>query len=203
MNNPAEVVTPKVIPLNMDEQALHELVAKAEESDRLDHELTLKQAVHKYKKALFWAMFLSLTLVMEGYDVVVVSRPGRPYIACQTSTEWIRLDRFTVKPNSKKDSGRLDRMARSLFLVGVTGISRMCADVGEAAWQSGLSNSSVCGQIIGLGINAWTQDRFGCRPTLLVFLVFMICAIFVPVFAPSLPVLAFGEALCGVPWGAL
>lgn len=25
--------------------------------------------------------------------------------------------------------------------------------------------------------------------------------IFIPVFAPSLPVLAFGEAMCGVSWG--
>lgn len=29
----------------------------------------------------------------------------------------------------------------------------------------------------------------------------MTVMIFIPVFAPSLPVLAFGEAMCGVSWG--
>lgn len=35
-----------------------------------------------------------------------------------------------------------------------------------ASWQSGLSNSSVVGQLVGLLINSYTQDRFGCRPTM-------------------------------------
>jgi SP family general alpha glucoside:H+ symporter-like MFS transporter len=33
------------------------------------------------------------------------------------------------------------------------------------------------------------------------FMVWLIGAIFVPFFAPSLPVLAVGEGLCGIPWG--
>lgn len=70
-----------------------------------------------------------------------------------------------------------------------------------AEWQSGLSNSAVVGQLAGLLINAYTQDRFGCRITMMAFMVWMTAAIFIPVFAPSLSVLAFGEALCGIPWG--
>jgi len=33
------------------------------------------------------------------------------------------------------------------------------------------------------------------------FMVWLIGAISIPFFAPSLPVLAVGEALCGIPWG--
>jgi SP family general alpha glucoside:H+ symporter-like MFS transporter len=33
------------------------------------------------------------------------------------------------------------------------------------------------------------------------FMAWMTVTIFIPVFAPSLPVLAFGEAMCGVSWG--
>jgi len=33
------------------------------------------------------------------------------------------------------------------------------------------------------------------------FMVWLVGAIFIPFFAPSLPVLAVGEALCGIPWG--
>ena len=70
-----------------------------------------------------------------------------------------------------------------------------------APWQTGLSNSALCGEIIGLGINGWASERFGYRRTLMAALAGMFCTIFAPVFAPSLPVLALGEVLQGIPWG--
>lgn len=70
-----------------------------------------------------------------------------------------------------------------------------------AAWQSGLGNGSSAGGIIGLLINGWGSEKFGPRRTFLLGMVLMIAAIFVPVFAESLPVLVFGEVLCGIPWG--
>lgn len=48
------------------------LVHKAQEADEADHQLTVKQALHKYKKAVAWATLLSATLIMEGYDLVIV-----------------------------------------------------------------------------------------------------------------------------------
>lgn len=45
------------------------------------------------------------------------------------------------------------------------------------------------------------MDRFGRKQTLLVALVVMTCAIFIPFFAVNLPMLAVGEFLCGLPWG--
>jgi MFS transporter, SP family, general alpha glucoside:H+ symporter len=33
------------------------------------------------------------------------------------------------------------------------------------------------------------------------FMAWMAAFIFIPVFAPNLPVLAFGEAMCGISWG--
>lgn len=49
-----------------------DLIRHAQESDAADRLLTIRQAVSKYKKAVFWAMFLSTSLVMEGYDLVIV-----------------------------------------------------------------------------------------------------------------------------------
>lgn len=46
-----------------------ELVRKAQEADAHDHELTIKQALKRYKKAVAWAFALSICLVMDGYDV--------------------------------------------------------------------------------------------------------------------------------------
>lgn len=50
-----------------------ELIHHAQESDAADRLLTIRQALKKYKKAVFWAMFLSTSLIMEGYDLVIVS----------------------------------------------------------------------------------------------------------------------------------
>lgn len=43
-----------------------DLIIQAQEADAFDHQLTIKQALSKYKKAVFWAMILSTSLVMEG-----------------------------------------------------------------------------------------------------------------------------------------
>ncbi|KAJ9613732.1 uncharacterized protein PV06_01133 [Exophiala oligosperma] len=145
-----------------------ELIRHAQESDAADRKLTIRQALKKYKKAVFWAMFLSTSLVMEGYDLVIITS-----FYGQTQFQ----NRFGVEdPKTGKK-------------------------IIPARWQSGLSNSALVGQLAGLLVNAYTQDRFGCRPTMMAFMVWMAVVLFIPVFAPSLSVLAFGEAMCGIPWG--
>jgi hypothetical protein len=69
----------KVIPtvqelagFDLNDPAVIELIHQAQESDAADRELTIKQALKKYKKAVFWAMLLSTSLIMEGYDLVIV-----------------------------------------------------------------------------------------------------------------------------------
>lgn len=50
-----------------------DLIIRAQESDAADRQLTIRQALKKYKSAVFWALLLSTALIMEGYDIVVVS----------------------------------------------------------------------------------------------------------------------------------
>lgn len=61
--------------------------------------------------------------------------------------------------------------------------------------------TALCGQIIGLAINGWAQERFGYRRTMLGALAALGCAIFVPVFSINLPMLCAGFILEGIPWG--
>jgi SP family general alpha glucoside:H+ symporter-like MFS transporter len=37
-----------------------------------EHNLTLKQAIKKYPRAIMWSVFVSLAIIMEGYDIVLM-----------------------------------------------------------------------------------------------------------------------------------
>ena len=50
----------------------NDLIRHAQESDAADRLLSIMEALKKYKVAVFWAMFLSTSLIMEGYDLVIV-----------------------------------------------------------------------------------------------------------------------------------
>ncbi|KAJ9110617.1 hypothetical protein QFC19_001446 [Naganishia cerealis] len=163
----AEVVVPTIDVTALggfEGKNVEQMLAAAEEADRVDHELTIRQALRKYKVAVFWAMLLSCALIMEGYDVVVIgSFYGQPQF----------IERFGS--------------------VGSDGVMAI-----QAKWQTSLSNASVCGQLIGLAINGICQDRFGCRPTYIVGMIWMAAVIFIPVFSTSIGMLIAGEVLCGI-----
>ncbi|KAF5009255.1 hypothetical protein FDECE_4548 [Fusarium decemcellulare] len=161
----------KVIPteheleqLDLDDQRTQELIRRAQESDVADRQLSVRQALKKYKKAVFWALFLSTSLIMEGYDLVIIT-------SFYGQTQF--RERFGVWD---------DRTQQKQI---------------TPAWQSGLSNSALVGQLFGLVANAFCQDRFGARYTMMFFMAWMAVMIAIPCFAPSLPVLAWGEAMCG------
>lgn len=63
--------------LGLDSENTHGLIRQAQEADAADRKLTIKEAIKKYKKACFWAMILSSSLIMEGYDLVIVSNPQK------------------------------------------------------------------------------------------------------------------------------
>jgi SP family general alpha glucoside:H+ symporter-like MFS transporter len=52
------------------------LIELAQRSDELDATLSVRQAISKYPKSVFWAMILSTALIMEGYDLVMVRYPS-------------------------------------------------------------------------------------------------------------------------------
>ncbi|KAG6284516.1 hypothetical protein E4U09_007848 [Claviceps aff. purpurea] len=70
-----------------------------------------------------------------------------------------------------------------------------------AAWQSGLVNGALAGQISGLFVVGYMADRFGYRKTLIGALTGCMGFIFIPFFAETLPQLLVGQILLGLPWG--
>lgn len=69
------------------------------------------------------------------------------------------------------------------------------------AWQSGLSNGALVGEILGLMLNGIIAERFGYRKSLIGALMLCIAFTFIIFFSASLPVLLVGEILIGIPWG--
>lgn len=49
-----------------------ELIQRAQDGNAADRDLTIRQALKKYRKAVLWSLVLSISLVMEGYDLVMV-----------------------------------------------------------------------------------------------------------------------------------
>ncbi|CAK7243294.1 MAG: hypothetical protein STHCBS139747_004812 [Sporothrix thermara] len=153
---------------DLDDPQTVELIQYARDSHDADAQLTLLGAVKKYRKACLWAAVLSTSLVMEGYDLVIITS-------------------FYGQTQFRNRFGIVDPATGNKVIT--------------AAWQSGLSNSSMVGQLAGLLLNVFAQDRFGNRHTMMAFMAWLVAATFIPVFAPSLPILAFGEAMCGIGWG--
>lgn len=67
-------VIPTDVGLDLNDPQVHELIQRAQDADAVDKKLTVREALKKYKKAVFWACLLSVSLIMEGYDLVMVRR---------------------------------------------------------------------------------------------------------------------------------
>ncbi|KPM40749.1 General alpha-glucoside permease [Neonectria ditissima] len=148
---------------NMDPSVAHEAAAATEK----EHNMSLLQSLKLYKKACLWSIFLSLCIIMEGFDVVLLN------------------NLFAYPPFQRKFGTQQPDGSYQL----------------TAAWQSGLSNGTLCGQILGLFVNGIIADRFGYRKTLIGALGGCICFIFIIFFSESLVQLLIGEILIGIPWG--
>lgn len=70
-----------------------------------------------------------------------------------------------------------------------------------AAWQAGLSNGSIIGQLAGLLVAGYLCERFGFRKSMLAGLALITGLIFISFFAKSLVMLLIGQILFGVPLG--
>jgi hypothetical protein len=81
------------------------LVTQAQTNADFDSKLTVMEALKKHKKAVFWAMILSTSLVMEGYDLVIVSFPCHHLTTLHQLTPSPRSTRSMVSRNSSEDSG--------------------------------------------------------------------------------------------------
>lgn len=160
------------------------LVQSALSAAAAEKELGFKKTFRLYYKAALWSMALSLALVMEGYDVGIVSYDRLTILYCTDSLTQINSFWGQASFLNKFGSTAAD---------GTKYI--------PANWQAALNNATSIGQMIGLAINGWVQPKFGSKKVYLTAMAVMVGTIFLPVFSTSLPMLFGGEILCGIPWG--
>jgi SP family general alpha glucoside:H+ symporter-like MFS transporter len=70
-----------------------------------------------------------------------------------------------------------------------------------AAWQAGLTNGAILGEMIGLALNGILADRYGFKKTMVGGLVAITFFIFIPFFATNIIQLLVGLIVMGIPWG--
>ena len=51
------------------------LTADAQESAKIEHDLSPWQAIQAYPMAVFWCLVVSTCVIMQGYDQILVCRP--------------------------------------------------------------------------------------------------------------------------------
>jgi SP family general alpha glucoside:H+ symporter-like MFS transporter len=151
------------VPAVIDANVAHEAAAATD----AERNMGLIKSLKLYKKACLWSVFLSLCIIMEGFDVVLLN------------------NLFAYPPFQRKFGVEQPDGTYQL----------------TAAWQSGLSNGTLCGQILGLFINGIIADRFGYRKTLIGALIGCIGFIFIIFFSETLVQLLIGEIFIGIPWG--
>ncbi|KAF9873956.1 MFS maltose permease [Colletotrichum karsti] len=142
-------------------------ISGAEAATEAELNMGLLQSIKLYPQAIFWSMFFSTAVIMEGFDKTL-------------------LNNLYAYPVFQRRFGELQPDGSYQL---------------TSAWQSGLSNGALVGEICGLFLNGIIADKFGYRKTMIGGLIAVTCFVFILFFAPNLPVLLVGEILIGVPWG--
>ncbi|VUC26004.1 unnamed protein product [Clonostachys rosea] len=153
-------------------EARQKLNADAQESAELAHSLSISDAIRAYPMALFWCFAISMCIIMEGYDQILVP-------------SLFAYPTFQKKYGEFVDYGSDGQPRYQL----------------TAAWQAGLGNAAVVGAFAGTLINGYVVDIFGHRHVLQASLIAMIGSIFITFFSNTVSVLCVGQLIAGVPWG--
>lgn len=150
--------------------ALRDLTPSARAATRAEQKMSFREGCQLYPKAIAWSILLSSTIIMDGYDMSL-------------------LTSFFTFPIFRESYGQPVQNDLSPGQSQTFEIS--------PAWQAGLINGTQVGVIIGLLSNGWIADRVGYRRTLLVALILLSSFIFLAFFARNIQMLLLSQIFCG------
>lgn len=152
--------------------ALRRLSVEARAATKAEHAMTFLRGCNLYPKAIAWSLLLSMTIVMEGYDLTLINS-------------------FFAFPVFRRSYGQRVHSANS---------QNQPEYQISPAWQTGLTNAAVSGEIIGLLFNGILTERFGYHKTMVGTLIWMSLFVFLAFFAVNIRMLLVAQILCGLPW---
>jgi SP family general alpha glucoside:H+ symporter-like MFS transporter len=147
------------------------LIRNAKDATTAEHSLTIWQGLKEYRKAVFWSVVFSLTIIMTGYDTAF-------------------LGALYAVPSFQRDFGEAYTAADGTTKYQVT-----------AGWQTLLNTMGFVTTVIGVLLDGQLSERFGRKRVTLTALVVVSGTIFCQFFASSLPILLVGRMLSSVPFG--
>ncbi|KAF7330070.1 MFS general substrate transporter [Mycena kentingensis (nom. inval.)] len=182
-----------------------QMIQDAKSATTKEHQMSLLDGLRIYPKAIAWSMLISTCIVMEGYDVCLLSNfCAWPVLATlHAGDSGFRAPaphltsiplRHTTSAHPLPDA--FPQFNQKYGVLGPDGTYQV-----PAPWQAGLSNGANVGEILGLFLNGWVSERFGYRYTVMACLVAI--AGFTAIFftAQNVVSLQVAEILCGIPWG--
>ena len=154
---------------------LRRLSVEARAATKKEHKMTFISGCRLYPKAIGWSLLLSMTIVMEGFDLTLINS----FFAFPV---FRRSYGTPTHSNAPPGRGQRD------FQISST-------------WQAGLTNAAVSAEIVGLVFNGFLTDRFGYHKTMIFALIWMSLFVFLAFFAVNIEMLLASQVLCGLPWG--
>ncbi|KAJ9625192.1 hypothetical protein H2204_010579 [Knufia peltigerae] len=154
---------------------LRRLSVDARAAAKAEHTMTFLRGCRLYPKAIMWSVLLSMTIVMEGYDGALIN-------SFYAFPVFRRSYGTPINRNADTPDAKLDYQI-------------------SPAWQTGLTNAAVAGEICGLMFNGFFTDKFGYHKTMVASLIGMSLFVFLAFFAVNIKMLLAAQILCGLPWG--
>ncbi|KAL2784123.1 hypothetical protein BJX66DRAFT_348630 [Aspergillus keveii] len=168
-------------PLSTTVPGIGDLTDSARSATRAEQKMTLGQGFRLYPKAILWSILISSTIIMDGYDMSLLTSFFTFPVFQKSYGEPVPA------PATVPESRQIEGQEPSYEISPV--------------WQAALINGTQVGVILGLIGNGFVADSFGYRRTLLAALLALAAFVFLPVFAPNIQTLLAAQILCGIPWG--
>ncbi|BFZ58823.1 hypothetical protein PYCC9005_005888 [Savitreella phatthalungensis] len=152
-----------------------ELNAAALAATETEHQMTIREAIRTWPKAVIFSIIFLMCVVMEGYDTILIpSLIGYPAFK--------------------------ELYGKEILIHSGANAGKIVKDI-SARDQSLLNGMLLVTQIIGVLVGGPAIKRFGYRPCFLFSLTAIIGILFGIFFSANMTQLIIFEALAGLPWG--
>jgi SP family general alpha glucoside:H+ symporter-like MFS transporter len=154
-----------------------------------ESKMSVRQSLRFWWKAVVFSFIISLAVVMEGYDTSLMNKF------------------FAFEPFRNRFGDQVDAEGNKLVSARWQTIILNGTQVSTDAQPSGSprplqsTDKNKVGCIIGLIINGYITEWFGYKKTMVISMLVMTGAIFIPFFSTSLEMFLVGGIIQGLPWG--